>query len=188
MKTLKYREILNTAQTMLKGHEHKQVVHFFMPFSVICDVGTATGKWAHPVLTWSLWELAAFLRDICDSLCAPGGDDRHMFNNLYRRLSDWLDKEFVNMFGETRRPKLHKIMSHLINEFLFRGNVQCGDTGVSESLHKLKSLAWLRTNGRLDDYALQLMMAEKLASLAACMLDSASSRDMGCATDGTYAA
>lgn len=170
VETLRYWEIPIKAQTRLKGHEHQQVVHF-MPFSVIGVVGTATGKWAHPVLTKSLCEVAALQRDIFGSPCAPGEDARHILNYLCWRLSDWLDKDFVNIFGAARRPKLHKIMAHLINEFIFRINVPSGDTCVSESLHKLIKLAWLRKNGRPDDYALQLMMADQMASLAACMLE-----------------
>lgn len=147
------------------------------PFSVFGVVGTADGKWAHTALTWTLCELPALLRDCFGRPCQPGGSAVPMIKDLCRHLTTWVNEDFRTMFGDAQRPKLHKILAHLFDEFILRGNFQDGDTGLNEALHACIKQAWLRTNHRPDEYALQLMMAEQVASMVAGALGSKARTD-----------
>ena len=136
------------------------MVHF-LPFSIAGADGTSSGRGNHSVLTWSLCELAALTRDICalkSSTVSEAGA-------LCHRMSVWVPSDFQNIFGEEHTTKLRRLLTHLLDEFLLRGNVHDGDSGIKEALHKAVNLAWLRTNHRRSEYTLQLVLAEQVAQL-----------------------
>jgi len=136
------------------------VVHF-LPFSIAGAVGTSSGRGNHSVLTWSLCELAALSRDIFALKASTVSEARA----LCHRMSVWVSSDFQNIFGEKHTTKLHRLLAHLLDEFLLRGNVHDGDSGINEALHKAVKLAWLRTNHRRSEYTLQLVLAEQVAQL-----------------------
>jgi len=78
-------------------------------------------------------------------------------------MSEWVASDFQCIFGEKHTTKLHRLLAHLLDEFLLRGNVRDGDSGINEALHKAVKLAWLRTHHRRSEYTLQLVLAEQVA-------------------------
>jgi len=132
----------------------------FLPFSIAGSVGKTSGPDNHSVLTWSLCELAALTRDIFARTSFTVARARV----LCHRMSEWVASDFQLIFGEKHTTKLHRLLAHLLDEFLLRGNVRDGDSGINEALHKAFKLAWLRTNHRRSEYTLQLVLAEQVAT------------------------
>lgn len=122
------------------------------------------------------FELAALVRDIFGPACAPGGPAYDHVEELRSRLQQWMLVGFPCLFGAALRPKLHKLIAHVLKEFQLRGNVKDCDAWINEAVHKAIKRAWLRTNRREEDYALKLIMAEQVASFVSCSLDSNASR------------
>eukprot|EP00170_Pyropia_yezoensis_P002319 contig_9740_g2323 len=102
----------------------------------------APGRRYHGILTWSLCELAALLRDIFN----PSPMTWRRAKILCERFSEWIENDFDELFGETNTTKVHRTVSHLKDEFLLRGNVYDGNTGLSEALHKFVKRAFQLTN------------------------------------------
>lgn len=121
---------------------------------------------------WALCELSALPRAIFGRPCTPQGSAVHLVKEISVILTHWLDNYVRILFGAAARPKLQKMIAHVLDEIISRGKLVSGDTGLKESLHKLVTPAWLRTDRRLDDYSLQLMMAEEMAVPTARLLDS----------------
>lgn len=161
---MRYWENPSKPQARLKGQERKAAVHFF-PFSVVGIIGTTRGKWTHRALTWTLCELYALFRDMFGRPCEAGGSSTHLVKRLCERMTAWLNDDFRAMFSDAQRPKLRKILAHLIDEFTLRGNVKDSSTSLNEALHKFIKQAWLRTNHRPDEFALQLTPAEQVSCL-----------------------
>ena len=153
-----------TVQPTLRGSEHRSAV-LFLPFSAAGILGSEGGEWCHTQLTWALCELAALVRDRFNAPCATSGHAYALKTELCDRMSAWLHGDFIKLFGQHRKPKIHKLMAHLLEEFMLRGNVQDGNTGLNEALHKALKKAWLRTNTRREEYSLQMLMAEQMAGL-----------------------
>lgn len=87
-------------------------------------------------------------------------------------MQQWLRVKFLARFGAARRPKLHKLIAHLYDEFLLGGNFQDGDAGLNEALHKAIKSFWIRTNKRQGETELELIMAEHVATSVFRYLDS----------------
>lgn len=143
-----------------------------MPFSVAGVLGTSDGDWSHTALTWSLCEFAALMCDIFGPACEPSGSAADKVKLLCQRMQHWLLVDFPALFGVAQRPKLHKFIAHLYDAILLRGNFKDGDTGLNEALHKAIKKAWMRTNKRQGETALQLIMAEQVATSVCRYLNS----------------
>ena len=73
-------------QATLKGKEHRDAVHV-LPFAVAGLFGRdAPGRRYHGILTWSLCELAALLRDIFN----PSPMTWRRAKSLCERISEWM--------------------------------------------------------------------------------------------------
>lgn len=44
----------------------------------------------------------------------------HLVKQLCGRMTTWLNGDFWAMFGDAQRPKLHRILAHVIDEFSTR--------------------------------------------------------------------
>lgn len=145
----------------LKGKEHRDAVHF-LPFAVAGLFGRgAPGRRFHGILTWSICELAALLRDFFDPRAKTWRDAK----DLCERFSDWVENDFHELFGETNTSKVHRTVSHLKDEFLLRASVIDGNTGANEALHKYVKRAFQLTNKNRGHAALQMVLAEQISTL-----------------------
>jgi len=70
--------------------------------------------------------------------------------SVCRRMSRWIDNDFQTLFGPSHTTQLHGAVSHLLDEFIRRGNLQDGNTGVNEALHKFFKQAFALTNKSRD--------------------------------------
>lgn len=91
-------------------------------------------------------------------------------------MQHWMVVDLPSLFGAAQRPKPHRLSAHVLDEFSLRGNLTDGDTGLNEALHKSIKRAGNRTNKRGKDNALQLIMAEQVASFVESGLDSSAYR------------
>jgi len=80
-------------------------------------------------------------------------------------MSRWIENDSQTLFGPWHTTKLHRAVSHLLDEFILRGNLQDGNTGVNEALHKFVKQALALTNKSRDKAALQMVLAEQIESL-----------------------
>jgi len=148
-------------QATLKGKEHREAVHF-LAFAAAGLFGrTGAGGRHHRVLTWVLCELAAILKSAFDVRPKTWAQAK----SVCRRMSRWIENDFQTLFGPWHTTKLHRAVSHLLDEFILRGNLQDGNTGVNEALHKFVKQAFALTNKSRDKAALQMVLAEQIESL-----------------------
>jgi len=145
----------------LKGKEHREAVHF-LAFAAAGLFGrTGAGGRLHCVLTWVLCELAAILKSAFDVRPKTSAQAK----SVCRRMSSWIENDFQTLFGPSHEPKLHRAVSHLLDEFILRGNLRDGNTGVNEALHKFFKQAFALKNKSRDKAALQMVLAEQIESL-----------------------
>jgi len=148
-------------QATLKGKEHREAVHY-LAFAAAGLFGrTGAGGRDHRVLTWILCELAAILKSAFDVRPKTWAQAK----SVCRRMSRWIENDFQTLFGPSQTTKLHRAVSHLLDEFILRGNLQDGNTGVKEALHKFVKQAFSLTNKSRDKAALQMVLTEKIESL-----------------------
>lgn len=84
---------------------------------------------------------------------------------MCERFSVWMENDFQGLFGEANTTKVHRIVSHLQDEFLLRGSVQDGNAGFNEAFQKFVKRAFHLTNRTRPDAALQMVLAERISSL-----------------------
>jgi len=148
-------------QATLKGREHREVVHF-LAFAAAGLFGrTGAGGRHHRVLTWVFCELAAILKSAFDVRPKTWAQAK----SVCRRMSRWIENDFQTLFGPSHTTKLHRAVSHLLDEFILRGSLQDGNTGVNEALHKFFKQAFALTNKSRDKAALQMVLARQIESL-----------------------
>jgi len=148
-------------QATLKDKKHREAVHF-LAFAAAGVFGrTGAGGRDHRVLTWVLCELAAILKSAFDVRPKTWAHAK----SVCRRMSRWIENDFQTLFGPSHTTKLHRAVSHLLDEFILRGNLQDGNTGVNEALHKFVKQAFALTNKSRDKAALQMVLTEQIDSL-----------------------
>lgn len=149
-------------QPTLRGGEHRAAVHF-LPFSVAGIVGAASGEWDHRRMTWSMCEYSYLLKAIFGPSGTASGSMRPSMTALCDRMSAWVAEDFQQLFGPMQSTKLHRLLAHLQDEFIYRGNVQDADTGLNEAEHKPLKASHRRTNQKRADIGLQMLMAEQVS-------------------------
>jgi len=155
--SIKYGE----KQATLKSKEHREAVHS-LAFAAAGLFGrTGAGERHHRVLTWVLCELAALLKSAFDVRPKTWAQAK----SICRRMSRWIENDFQTRFGPCHTTKMHRAVSHLLDEFILRSNLQDGNTGVNEALHKFVKQAFSLTNKSRDKAALQMVLAEQIESL-----------------------
>jgi len=154
---IKYEE----KQATLKGKEHREAVHFSAFAAAGLFGRTGAGGRHHRVLTWVLCELAAILKSASDVRPKTWAQAK----SVCRRMSRWIEHDFQTLFGPSHTSKLHRAVSHLLDEFILRGNLQDGNTGVNEALYKFVKQAFAHKNKSRDKAALQMVLAEQIESL-----------------------
>jgi len=148
-------------QATLKGKEHREAVHF-LAFAAAGLFGrTGAGGRDHRVLLWVLCELAAILKSAFNLRPETWAQAK----SVCRRMSRWIENDFQTLFGPSHTTKLHRAVSHLLDKFILRGNLQDGNTGVNEALHKFVKQAFALTNKSGDKAALQMVLTEQIESL-----------------------
>lgn len=68
------------------------------------------------------------------------------------------------MFGPSYTTKIHQCLEHFLDEFVTRGNEDDANTGANEALHKAIKKAFQRTNKTRRGAALQMVLAEQIAT------------------------
>jgi len=148
-------------QATLKGKEHREAAHFFVFAAAGLFGRTGAGGRHHRVLTWVLCELAAILKSAFDVRPKTWAQAK----SVCRRMSRRIENDCQTLFGPSHTTKLHRAVSHLLDEFILRGNLQDGNTGVNEALQKFFKQAFAVTNKSRDKAALQMVLAEQIKSL-----------------------
>lgn len=120
-----------------------------MPFSLAGIVGTAYEDWSHIALTCSACEFASLMCNLFGPVCQPGAWAIDLFEELCKRMTEWLLGDFRALFGDAQRPKLRMFSAHLYEKLLLRGNFKTGDTGPNEALHRAIKKAWQQACQRL---------------------------------------
>jgi len=70
--------------------------------------------------------------------------------------------EFVRvLFGAVNTTKMHGLDFQLVQELLFRGNFEEGDTSTNEMLHKLLKSMYRLTNKHPENFQVQMMRCEQ---------------------------
>jgi len=145
----------------LKGKEHREAVHL-LAFAAAGLFGrTGAGGRDHRVLMWVLCELAGILKSAFDVRPKTWAQAK----SVCRRMSRWIENDFLTIFWPSHTTKLHRAVSHLLDEFILRGNLQDGNTGVNEALHKFFKQAFALTNKSRDKAALLMVLTEQMECL-----------------------
>jgi len=154
---IKYGEKMAT----LKDKELREAVHF-LTFAAAGLFGrTGAGGRHRRVLTWLLCDLAAILKGAFDVRPKTWAQAK----SVCRRMSRWIESDFLTLFGPWHTTKLHRAVSRLLDAFILRGNCQDSNTGVNEALHTFIKQAFALTNKSRDKAALQMVLAEQIESL-----------------------
>jgi len=148
-------------QATLKGKEHREAVHFLAFAAAGLFARSGAGGRDHRVLTWVVCELAAILKCAFDVVPKTWAQAKL----VCRRMSRWIQNDFQTLFGPSHTTKLHRAVSHLLDEFILRGNLQDSNTSVNEALHKFVKQAFALTNKSRDRAALQMVLTEQIESL-----------------------
>jgi len=78
-------------------------------------------------------------------------EEAHLFVTQFVRV----------LFGAVSTTKMHRLAFHLLQELLLRGNLEEGDTGKNEMLHKMLKAMYRVTSKHPENVQVQMMRCEK---------------------------
>lgn len=78
-------------------------------------------------------------------------------NDIRQHAEDFVLKFVTPILGVVQTPKVHKLLRHVFDAIKLHGNLQNGDTGGNEAVHKLDKPFYRRTNKTLADFTHQIV-------------------------------
>lgn len=120
------------------------------------------GRPIHQAVLVAVCHLARLMGKICADNIAPWALKTEKEREVLQAEAKAFVTDFVRvLFGAVNTTKMHRLAFHLMQELLFRGNFEEGDTSTNEMHHKLLKSMYRVTNKHPENFQVQMMRCEQ---------------------------